>query len=189
MLKPSFALLVVLTEFVLCLCSLLGRSNLNTEAQGGMYLVHSHLNHSCDPNVMVTHPPSRAGVRQATKVMMVAKRDIKTGEELFITYQDPNQSLARRRLLLWRDYMFGPCACKRCMAEVNELDKQEREKMEEGSWKVDEQEKEEVQRRKDHAEMVDQQNQKRNMNLKSEGAIGKRDLTGLEEELRSSLGF
>lgn len=31
----------------------LGRANLNMEAQGGMYLVHSMLNHSCEPNVKV----------------------------------------------------------------------------------------------------------------------------------------
>lgn len=154
-----------------------------------MYLVHSHLNHSCDPNVMVTHPPSRAGVRQATKLMMVAKTTIKTGQELFITYQDPNQSLARRRLLLWRDYMFGPCECKRCLLNINELDKQEREEMEKGSWKEDAEEKEEVQRRKDHAEMVNQLEEERNKKLKSDGANKNKDLTDLEEELRCSLGF
>lgn len=169
--------------------SLLGRSNLNTEAQGGMFLVHSHLNHSCDPNVKVTHPVSRAGVRQATKITMVANVDIKRGEELFITYLDPNQSLSRRRLLLWRDYMFGPCECRRCLEEFNLLDDEDKEDMKKGSWKADAMEKEEVERRKEHAEMLNQLEVERNKRLKSEGKLEKKDLTDLEEELRSSLGF
>lgn len=168
---------------------MLGRSNLNTEAQGGLYLVHSHLNHSCAPNVHVTHPPSRAGVRQAIKLMMIAKRPIKEGEELFITYQNPDLSLARRRLLLWREYMFGPCECERCKAEESQLSGEKLQEMAKGAWKRDENEEEEVEKRRKHAEMLNQLEKQRNDKLKAEGKISDKDLLGLEEELRESLGF
>ncbi|UZJ53144.1 hypothetical protein CBS101457_002464 [Exobasidium rhododendri] len=169
---------------------MLGRSNLNAEAQGGMYLVHSHLNHSCAPNVATTHPPSRAGVRQATKIMAVARRAIKAGEELFITYQDPRLSLARRRMLLWREYMFGPCQCERCLDDERHLSDVERKEMKEGSWKKDEKEEEEYKKRKDHAEMLDKMEKERDDKLRREGkSVPEKDLTGLEDELRAKLGF
>jgi len=169
---------------------MLGRSNLNTEAQGGMYLVHSHLNHSCAPNALVTHPPSRAGVRQATKIMVVARRAIKSGEELLITYQEPNLSLARRRMLLWREYMFGPCQCDRCEYELNQLEGDERKEMEKGGWKKDEKEEAEIKKRKEHAEMINKLEKDRNEKLKAEGKpVPEADLAGLEDELRAKLGF
>lgn len=171
----------------------LGRSNLNTEAQGGMYLVHSHLNHACEPNVGVTHPPHpRAGIRQATKVAVVARRAIKAGEELFITYQDPSLSLARRRLLLWREYMFGPCRCARCERELADLSDEERQSMEDGeAWKVDKEEDGEVEKRRKHAEMLRSLEEERNAKLRSEGkkVPTEEDLRGMEDELRASLGF
>lgn len=171
----------------------LGRSNLNTEAQGGMYLVHSHLNHACEPNVGVTHPPHpRAGIRQATKVAVVARRTIAPGEELFITYQDPSLSLARRRLLLWREYMFGPCACARCERELAGLSDDERRAMESGeAWKVDKEEEGEVEKRRQHAEMLKSLEEERNAKLRSEGkeVPTDKDLRGMEDELRASLGF
>lgn len=176
-------------ELIIAFGSMLGRSNLNTEAQGGLYLVHSHFNHSCAPNVHVTHPPSRAGVRQATKVMLIARRDIKKGEELFITYQNPDLTLARRRLLLWREYMFGPCECERCKEEEGRLSSQELQEMERGSWKKDEREQEEVEMRRKHAEMLDKLENDRSGKLKADGKVEDRDLLGMEEELRSSLGF
>ncbi|PKI85396.1 hypothetical protein MVES_000236 [Malassezia vespertilionis] len=63
---------------------MLGRANLNMESHGGLYLVHSQLNHDCDPNVGIRHMPSRGGVRYATRVTAIAKRDIPAGEELVI---------------------------------------------------------------------------------------------------------
>jgi hypothetical protein len=32
---------------------LLGMVNINLEDSGGMYALHAHLNHSCDPNIQV----------------------------------------------------------------------------------------------------------------------------------------
>lgn len=169
---------------------MLGRSNLNTEAQGGMYLIHSHLNHSCSPNVHVTHPPSKAGIRQATKVMLIAKKAIRSGEELLITYQDPSLSLARRRLLLWREYMFGPCECDRCRLELEQLDKEDQVEMANGAWKMDEQAEEEIRKRKEHADMINGLEKQREDRLKKVGTdLTQNDLKELEEELKSSLGF
>lgn len=169
---------------------MLGRANLNTEAQGGMYLVHSHLNHDCDPNISIRHPPSRHGVRQATKIAAVAKRPIKAGEELLITYQDPSIGLARRRMLLWREYMFGPCTCVRCLTELGALDEDEKKQMEEGGWMHDQQEEQEVERRKRHAEMIEQLDRDRKAKLAAEGKSDPdKDLNGIEDELRNHLGL
>lgn len=61
--------------------------------------------------------PGRGGVRPATRITAIAKRAIAEGEELCISYVDPTLLADRRRLLLWRDYCFGPCTCQRCTAE------------------------------------------------------------------------
>lgn len=170
---------------------LLGRANINTEAQGGMYLVHSHLNHSCSPNVSIRHPPSRHGVRQATKIIALAKNEIKKGDELVITYQDPSLELSRRRMLLWREYMFGPCECQRCLEELNGLNEDQKKEMESGSWKVDVNEEQEIQKRKEHAEMLNELEKQRKEKLRSEGkdVEDEKDMKGIEEELRTHLGF
>jgi len=83
-------------------------------------LVHSHLNHDCTPNVSIRHMPGRGGVRPATRITARTLRAIRPGEELLISYVDPSLPAERRRLLLWRDYCFGPCVCARCVAELPE---------------------------------------------------------------------
>ncbi|CAL1698218.1 unnamed protein product [Somion occarium] len=91
----------------------LGRMNLNLEAHGGLYVLHSHLNHSCSPNVSVRHLDQRTAL---SKITLIARRDIQPGEELFITYVNPVLSLQERRsqLLEWG---FGVCNCERCSME------------------------------------------------------------------------
>ncbi len=37
---------------------LLGLANLNQEDSGGLYALHAHLNHNCEPNIMVKSLPS-----------------------------------------------------------------------------------------------------------------------------------
>ncbi|WFC97241.1 hypothetical protein MBRA1_003907 [Malassezia brasiliensis] len=101
---------------------MLGRANINMESHGGMYLVHAYLNHDCDPNVRIRHVPSRGGVRAATRISAEALRPIREGDELVISYVDPALPTERRRLLLWRDYCFGPCACARCRADAPHTD-------------------------------------------------------------------
>lgn len=157
----------------------LGRVNLNMEAQGGVYCVHSHLNHSCEPNLKATHPPSKRGFRQATKIALVATEDIAEGTELLITYQDPSQSVQRRNLLLWREHIFGPCQCPRCARELAQLDADEKDRV--LQFQPTAEDKEEVNLRRKQAETLAKEGQQR--------AQGEKDLSGLEDELRETLGF
>ncbi|KAJ9478921.1 putative protein lysine methyltransferase SET5 [Pseudozyma hubeiensis] len=99
---------------------LLGRSNINMEKFGGLYSLHSFLNHSCSPNVEIRHVPQR-GILASMKIAALALRDIQPGEELVISYIDPTTRLGRRQLLLYRDYCFGPCTCTKCTAELHDL--------------------------------------------------------------------
>ncbi|EPQ30799.1 uncharacterized protein PFL1_01700 [Pseudozyma flocculosa PF-1] len=155
--------------------ALLGRSNVNMESHGGLYLLHSFLNHDCRPNIKIRHVPVR-GRYASMKIAAVTSRKIKKGEELTISYVDPATVVRRRRMVLWRDYCFGPCACARCAEEVMELNEDERresEKPEETTRK----EEEELKKKQVHA---------------VNGPGGKsddKDLSGLEDELRDTLGF
>lgn len=99
---------------------LLGRSNINMEKFGGLYSVHSFLNHSCSPNVAIRHVPER-NILASMKVAAVALREIQKDEELVISYIDPATPLGRRQLVLYRDYCFGPCTCPKCTTELSEL--------------------------------------------------------------------
>ncbi|KAH9476890.1 putative protein lysine methyltransferase SET5 [Psilocybe cubensis] len=92
----------------------LGRMNLNLESHGGLYSVHAHLNHSCDPNVSVRHLDQRTAL---SRITILAKRPIKTGEELFITYVNPKLGYKARQDEL-RGWGFGSCTCSRCVEEA-----------------------------------------------------------------------
>ncbi|KAI6037978.1 hypothetical protein EDC04DRAFT_2896996 [Pisolithus marmoratus] len=94
----------------------LGRISLNIEAHGGLYRLHSHLNHSCSPNTSVRHLDQRHAL---SRITVLAKTDINPGDELLISYTDPNDNfrVRRRRLAEWG---FGPCGCGRCLAEEEE---------------------------------------------------------------------
>ncbi|KAG1761207.1 hypothetical protein EDD22DRAFT_897873 [Suillus occidentalis] len=91
----------------------LGRMSLNLEAHGGLYRLHSHLNHSCTPNVSIRHLDQRTAL---SRITVIAKEDFEIGQELLITYTNPKNNLKdrRRRLSEWG---FGPCQCERCVAE------------------------------------------------------------------------
>ncbi|KAI0633060.1 SET domain-containing protein [Trametes polyzona] len=94
----------------------LGRMSLNLEAHGGLYVLHSHLNHSCTPNVSVRHLDKRTAL---SRITVLALRDIAPGEELFITYVNPELPLEQRRRQLM-EWGFGKCTCDRCMKEERE---------------------------------------------------------------------
>ena len=83
------------------------------EAHGGLYVLHSHMNHSCAPSISVRHLDQRTALSRITSI---ARRPIAPGEELTITYVDPNLGVEQRRrqLLEWG---FGVCRCGRCVAE------------------------------------------------------------------------
>ena len=85
------------------------------EAHGGLYTLHAHLNHSCNPNVSVRHLDRRNAL---SRITVLAKRPIKVGEELLVTYVNPQLGYKQRQdeLSAWG---FGKCCCERCLEEVN----------------------------------------------------------------------
>ncbi|KAG8985918.1 SET domain-containing protein 5 [Tulasnella sp. 427] len=91
----------------------LGKMSLNLESHGALYRLHSHLNHSCSPNVSVQHPLLDT---QPAKISVVAKRPIAAGEELTVTYVNPRNNLKKRRREL-KEWGFGECRCERCLEE------------------------------------------------------------------------
>jgi len=91
----------------------LGRMSLNLEAHGGLYTLHSHLNHSCVPNVSVRHFDQRSALGRIT---LVAKSNIKVGDELTVSYVDPEADYKTRQSGL-QAWGFGACRCERCIEE------------------------------------------------------------------------
>jgi hypothetical protein len=89
---------------------------IDLEAHGGLYTLHSHMNHSCSPNVSVRHLDQRTAL---SRITVIAKRDIAAGEELVVTYVDPSLGVRERRsqLVAWG---FGQCDCERCVEEERE---------------------------------------------------------------------
>lgn len=86
------------------------------EAHGGLYTLHSHLNHCCAPNVSVRHLDRKTYL---SRITVIAKADIEVGQELLVTYVNPQQSLAARRREL-SSWAFGICRCSRCIKEEKE---------------------------------------------------------------------
>ncbi len=78
--------------------------------------MHSHMNHSCSPNVSVRHLDRRTAL---SRITVTAKRNIAVGEELIVTYVDPSLGVRERRsqLVAWG---FGRCDCGRCVMEKEE---------------------------------------------------------------------
>ncbi|KAF9074395.1 hypothetical protein BDP27DRAFT_187636 [Rhodocollybia butyracea] len=95
----------------------LGKMNLNLEAHGGLYVLHSHLNHSCDPNISIRHLEQRSAL---SRITAIATKDIEPGEELFITYVNPMLPVHSRQEEL-RGWGFGKCSCSRCLEEEKHI--------------------------------------------------------------------
>ncbi|KAG8993796.1 SET domain-containing protein 5 [Tulasnella sp. JGI-2019a] len=91
----------------------LGRMSLNLEAHGAIYVLHSHLNHSCQPNVSVKH---LEGPGQPGRITVIAKAPIGAGEELLVSYVNPEDDVQARRNKL-KEWNFGECRCKMCVDE------------------------------------------------------------------------
>lgn len=83
------------------------------EAHGGLYVLHSHVNHSCAPNVSVRHLEQRTAL---ARISMIALQPIASGEELCITYVNPALSTAARRQELYQ-WAIANCSCSRCVQE------------------------------------------------------------------------
>lgn len=82
--------------------SILGESILGS----AVYVVPSMYNHDCDPNVDTIWPENATA-------HLVARRSIKSGEELHITYIDSSMAPDERRSFLEEHYGFT-CECARC---------------------------------------------------------------------------
>ena len=79
------------------------------------------MNHSCDPSLEYLEDVSQPG--GGTNLALVATRDIRAGEEVFVSYIDVEryQSVGERRRKLF-PWFGGNCACTRCAAEELDLD-------------------------------------------------------------------
>ena len=78
----------------------------------GFFALQSCLNSDCDPNVA----PVKEDADVDGRCVLVAKRDIREGEELTMCYVDESMDVKERRAEL-RDYGFE-CACERCAREA-----------------------------------------------------------------------
>lgn len=83
------------------------------ESHGGIYVLHSHMNHSCEPTVSVRHFDQKTAL---SRITVRARRAIRPGEELTVTYVDPSMPLQARRNALM-PWAFGTCTCTRCVRE------------------------------------------------------------------------
>lgn len=95
----------------------LGAYNINN-LDSSIFLIQSHLNHNCEPNVEVI----TGEIRRDTAIEVVASRSISSGEEITTTYVNPLHSFAVRQNELRINWGFL-CKCKRCKNElVNQHD-------------------------------------------------------------------
>lgn len=90
----------------------LGMVSINN-LDGNLFLIYSHLNHSCEPNVEVNVLGRSSGIK------VVTKRPIRNGEELFTCYVNPADPLPKRRHDLRVNWGFV-CNCNRCKEEDRE---------------------------------------------------------------------
>lgn len=89
--------------------SYIGRFNINQISQQ-LYFVASFLNHNCEPN---THYE----IDSKYELKLSARKPIKEGDELLITYINPLHEVILRRRELRVNYGFQ-CNCKRCQVEA-----------------------------------------------------------------------
>jgi len=73
----------------------------------GMFLIANSTNHSCSPNVASTSSTNNY------HVTMIAKKNIKKGEELTISYINEQMSFSDRQEKLKQMYLFE-CKCEKC---------------------------------------------------------------------------
>ncbi|KAG8933651.1 SET domain-containing protein 5 [Tulasnella sp. 418] len=89
----------------------LGKMSLNLGAYGGIYALHSHLNHCCAPNVSARHFDPELG-----RITVIAKKPISPGTELLVSYVDPSNKVRKRQREL-REWGFGICKCEKCVED------------------------------------------------------------------------
>jgi hypothetical protein len=96
--------------------------SLNLEAHGGLYVLHSHLNHSCSPTLSCRHLSTSGPSANLSRITLIATKVIKKGEELTISYVNPEMGVEKRREEL-RQWGWGDCICVRCVGEWREKKK------------------------------------------------------------------
>ncbi|KAI9312580.1 hypothetical protein BX666DRAFT_1865785 [Dichotomocladium elegans] len=99
----------------------LGKFNINNQ-NGGMYLVQSHMNHSCLPNVAIEYPNKMSQYKLSVRAL----RPIKAGDQLCETYVNPRWDKETRINYLDKSYMFK-CNCERCEKDIPLTDELRRE--------------------------------------------------------------
>jgi hypothetical protein len=88
--------------------------------------LYSFINHSCEPNAEArgldkTYPAQSAPVLESSALAIIARRDIKPSEEIYISYLDGRdlfRSRAHRNLRLRANWLSGDCMCTRCRREA-----------------------------------------------------------------------
>jgi hypothetical protein len=78
----------------------------------GLFPTHHYINHSCDPNAINGVKSWENGVVDA-RARVCAVKNITAGQQIFISYVNPAESLQTRRELLWGLYGFY-CDCFKC---------------------------------------------------------------------------
>lgn len=71
-------------------------------------------NHNCDPNVLAL--PDTKFSCAGTRVVYVAARDVRKGEELFVSYCETDWDRVKRQEALGK-WWEGKCACWKCVGE------------------------------------------------------------------------
>lgn len=90
-----------------------GLEFLNTEG-AALFVVQSKINHDCTPNATVAYPHSDH------TLVLKAKRAIRSGEEICISYLDEcdlRRSRNYRQVELKENYLFA-CKCKLCETQL-----------------------------------------------------------------------
>lgn len=88
----------------------IGMVNINN-VHNCIFAIHSHLNHSCQPNAEVETITLAEGIR------IKALTDIAAGQEVTVTYVDPESSYDDRRYKLRINWGFI-CHCPRCKKDA-----------------------------------------------------------------------
>lgn len=91
----------------------IGKFNINKLSNNQIYFITSFINHDCEPNV-------RYEFDSKLKLSLYARKDIKKGDQLYITYVNPLHGVILRRRELRVQYGFI-CKCCRCEKELQNL--------------------------------------------------------------------
>jgi len=86
--------------------------------------LYSFINHSCEPNaeakdVFSTFTPCSAPVFGSTTLAIIAKKSIKQGEEIFVSYiGEKTEETRKQRNEALRNWLSEECQCTKCRREA-----------------------------------------------------------------------